>query len=102
MIGTSGIGRVAAIGPDAVLLQVGQLVWIDCFVRGRDDADAAFLFGVHEGHDEGSKKLMRGEWRDATYAEYVKLPLENCYPLNESLLEGKFGYKVEDLQDLSR
>lgn len=102
VIGTSGLGRVAAIGPDAVLLKPGQLVFIDCFVRGRDDPDAAFLFGVHEGHTEGSKKLMHGEWKDATYAEYAKLPLENCYPLNEPLLVGKFGYKVEDLQDLSR
>ena len=102
VIGTSGLGRVAAIGPDAVLLKPGQLVFVDCFVRGRDDPNAAFLLGVHEGHTEGSKELMRGEWRDATYAEYAKIPLENCYPLNESLLGGKFGYKVEDLQDLSR
>ena len=102
VIGTSGIGRIAALGPDAMLLEIGQLVWIDCFIRGRDDPDAAFLLGVHEGHTEGSKKLMRGEWKDATYAEYAKLPLDNCYPLNESLLVENFGYKDEDLQDLSR
>jgi hypothetical protein len=30
------------------------------------------------------------------------VPLENCYPLNESLLVGNFGYKIEDLQDISR
>ena len=102
VIGTSGLGRVTALGPDAVLLKPGQLVWIDCFVRGRDDPDAAILLGIHEGHTEGSKKLMQGEWKDATYAEYAKIPLENCYPLNESLLVGRFGYKVADLQDLSR
>jgi NADPH:quinone reductase-like Zn-dependent oxidoreductase len=102
VIGTSGLGRVAAIGPDAVLLELGQLVFIDCFVRGRDDPGSAFLLGVHEGNTEASKKLMHGEWRDATYAEYAKLPLENLYPLNESLLGSKFGYGVEDLQDISR
>ncbi|KAI9738087.1 MAG: hypothetical protein M1818_005515 [Claussenomyces sp. TS43310] len=102
VIGTSGLGRVAALGPDAVLLKLGQLVFIDCFVQARDDPNAAFLFGVHEGHTEGSRKLMRGEWKDATYAEYAKIPLENCHPLNESLLVGRFGYKVEDLQDISR
>jgi NADPH:quinone reductase-like Zn-dependent oxidoreductase len=102
VIGTSGLGRVAAIGPDAVLLEPGQLVFIDCFVRGRDDPGSAFLLGVHEGNTEASKKLMRGEWRDATYAEYAKLPLENLYPLNESLLGSKFEYGIEDLQDISR
>jgi hypothetical protein len=45
---------------------------------------------------------MKGEWRDSTYAEYAKAPLENCYPLNESLLKDKFGYGVDDLQDISR
>jgi len=102
VIGTSGLGRVAAIGPDAVLLEPGQLVFIDCFVRGRDDPGSAFLLGVHEGNTEASKRLMRGEWRDATYAEYAKLPLENLYPLNESLLGSKFEYGIEDLQDISR
>lgn len=102
VVGTSGLGRVAAIEPDTVLLQPKQLVFIDCFVQGRDDPNAAFLLGVHEGHTEGSKKLVHGEWKDATYAEHAKVPLENCYPLNESLLVRKFGYKVEDLQDISR
>lgn len=77
-------------------------MFVDCFVRARDDLGAAFLLGIHEGDTEGSRKLMRGEWRDATYAEYAKLPLENLYPLNESLLGGKLGYGVEDLQDISR
>jgi hypothetical protein len=102
VIGTSAIGRVAAIGPDAILLKVGQLVWIDSYIGGRDDQDSGFLFGVHEGHTEGSVKLMYGEWRDATYAEYAKIPLENCYPLDEEMLRGRYGYGVEDLQDISR
>lgn len=75
VIGTSGLGRVAAIGPDAVLLKPGQLVFIDCFVRGRDDPNAAFLLSIHESHTKRSKKLMRGQWKDASYAEYAKIPL---------------------------
>lgn len=66
-------------------------------MRGRDDPGAAFLLGVHEGHSERAKKLMRGEWRDATYAEYAKIPLENCYPLDEAVLGRRFGYGVEEL-----
>ena len=102
VIGTSAIGRVAAVGSDATLLTPGQLVYVDSTIRGRDDPSAAFLSGVHEGFTEGSRKLMHGEWRDSTYAEYVKAPLENCIALNENRLlgraeEGGLGYSVEDL-----
>lgn len=82
-------------------MKEGQLVFIDSFVKSRDDVDAAFLFGVHEGHSEGAKKLMRGEWRDCTYAEYAKVPLENCYVLDDMKMS-KWGYGVEELQDISR
>lgn len=102
VIGTSAIGRIAATGPDTVALSAGQLVFIDSFIRGRDDRNSAFLFGVHEGNTAGSKKLMGGEWRDATYAEYAKVPLENCHPLNEKALCGTLGYEAEQLTALSR
>ncbi|KAJ6558028.1 alcohol dehydrogenase [Mycena capillaripes] len=65
--GSAAIGRVAAVGPDATLLKPGQLVYIDNY------------------------------WRDSTYAEYSKIPLENCVALDESRLLGDLGYKVEDL-----
>ena len=111
--GTSAIGRVAALGPDSVSLQLGQLVFVDNVVRGRDDPGAIFLSGIFAGGSEASAKLMSGEWRDSTYAEYVKAPLENCIPLNESLLCGSpsraanagsgggLGYSVERLAYLS-
>jgi NADPH:quinone reductase-like Zn-dependent oxidoreductase len=55
-----------------------------------------------EGGSEGSRKLMRGEWRNSTYAEFVKAPLENCVLLNEKKLtgpkeQGGLGYTVEQL-----
>ena len=103
--GTSAIGRVAAIGPDAALLKVGDLVHVDCLIRGRDDPSAAFLSGIHDGFSEGSKKLMKGEWRDSTYAEYAKVPLETCDLLDEKRLlnaSGQgLGYTIEDLTHFS-
>jgi threonine dehydrogenase-like Zn-dependent dehydrogenase len=45
---------------------------------------------------------MRREWKDATYAEYAKVPVENCHLLNEFLLLGKLSYAVEDIADISR
>ena len=102
VIGTSGLARVASIGPDTTAFTPGQLVFVDSFIRARDDPTSAFLLGIHEGHTEGSNILMRGEWRDATYAEYAKIPLENCYALNEKRLFGELEYGPEHLSDLSR
>lgn len=50
---------------------------------------------------------MAGEWRDSTYAEYTKVPLENCFPLDEKRLlgeiaDGGFGYKIEDVAYIPR
>ncbi|KAJ0373352.1 hypothetical protein COL26b_008479 [Colletotrichum chrysophilum] len=58
-----------------------------------------------EGFDEGSRKLSRGEWRNSTYADYAKVPLESCRPLNEERLLGSIdqdglGYTMEDLTHL--
>jgi len=101
-IGCSAVGRIVQIGEDATSLAIGQLVFVDCYLRGRDDRRITCLSGIHEGYSAGSKKLMHGEWRNSTYAEYAKAPLENCYPLNEKRLlgsptDGGLGYRVEDL-----
>ncbi|KAE9387310.1 GroES-like protein [Gymnopus androsaceus JB14] len=105
--GSNAIGRVAAVGPDATTLTPGQLVLLDCTIRGRDDPSAAILSGIIEGFTEGSRKLMHGEWRNSSYAEYTKFPLENCIPLNEQHLLGSpsaggLGYAAEDLCQISR
>lgn len=104
--GTSAIGRVAAVGPDATHLEPGKLVYVDCFIRGRDDTSARMLMGLSEGFGEGTKRLMRGEWRDGTLAEYVKVPLENCFVLDEARLtrglgEGGMGYDLERITYIS-
>ncbi|MCJ1359636.1 MAG: hypothetical protein MMC33_009638 [Icmadophila ericetorum] len=98
VIGNSAIARVVAVGPDASSLKVGTLVLVDAVIRGRDDPTNIFLLGAHQGATEGSKKLMDGEWRNATCAEYAKLPLEILFPLNEArLLGGGLGYSIDDL-----
>ena len=48
-IGTSAIGRVVQVAEDATSLAVGQLVFVDCYIRGRDDKRISFLSGIHEG-----------------------------------------------------
>lgn len=44
-----------------------------------------------------AEKLMAEEWRHGSYAEYVKAPLENVYPLNEELLTKNLGHSIHDL-----
>ncbi|PHH84441.1 hypothetical protein CDD83_1937 [Cordyceps sp. RAO-2017] len=95
--GFSAIGHVAAVGPDGVSLEPGQLVYVDCVVHARDDPDALFLSAILEGFTEGSKRLMRHVWRDGSYAEYMKVPLENCIPINEHRLCKELGYSIPEL-----
>ncbi|KAE8547720.1 hypothetical protein EYB25_009513 [Talaromyces marneffei] len=110
--GSGAIGRVVALGADATSLREGDLVLCDIYLRGRDDRDVGALMGVHDGHSERAKRMVHGEWRDSTYAEYVKLPLENCFRLNEEKLLGPamvsagggrtgLGYSVEELLHLT-
>ncbi|KAI1207202.1 putative quinone oxidoreductase [Annulohypoxylon truncatum] len=95
--GVSAIGRIAALGPDSTALELGQLVFVDCMIRSRDDPDDQFLSAIHEGMTPGSRKLIRDVWRDGTWAEYAKFPLENCFALDEERLCRGLGYKIPDL-----
>ncbi|KAJ4353546.1 uncharacterized protein N0V89_005276 [Didymosphaeria variabile] len=95
--GMSAIGHIAALGPDATSLQLGQLVFVDCMIRARDDPDTAFLLAIHDSGTPGSQKLAKDVWRDGTFAEYARVPLENCIPLDEKRLCSDLGYAVNDL-----
>ncbi|KAF6823691.1 isopropanol dehydrogenase [Colletotrichum musicola] len=97
----SGIGRVHAVGPDAVRLKPGDLVFIDGLVRARDDPEVSLMPGhMTDGRPE-SQKLMRGIWRDGSLQQYQKVPIENCFPLDEDRLFGGFGYDAAVLHTLS-
>lgn len=106
--GSRAIGRVAAVGPDTTSLQIGQLVMLEPFVRGRDNPDVQILWGAGVyGANPSAHKLMKDAWRDGMCAEYTRAPLENCYALNEKVLlgspaEGGLGYSVADLTCLMR
>jgi D-arabinose 1-dehydrogenase-like Zn-dependent alcohol dehydrogenase len=95
--GGSAIGRIEDVGPDAVSLKPGQLVLVNVAISGRDDPSVTILLGLHGGGYPAATKLMEGEWRNGTYAELVKLPLENVYPLNEDVLVTSMNYSIPDL-----
>ena len=91
------IGRVHETGPDTTTLTPGQLVLVDCFIRGRDNRDVQLLWGTYDGPSPASKKLMADNWRNAGFAEYARVPLENTFPLNEDVLCRQFGYSIPQL-----
>lgn len=93
--GAGAICRVAAVGSDSVGLQVGQLVVVHIHVRGRDDPTVSMLHGILAMGP--TEKLMDEEWRHGSYAEYLKAPLENIFPLDEDMLINRMGYTFHDL-----
>lgn len=93
----NGIGRVHAVGNDAVRVKPGDLVYIDSAIRGRDDPDVMIMSGHIGGQVDAGKKLIQGEWRDGTLQRYHKSPLENIYPLDEKRLCGELGYSTSML-----
>ena len=100
-LGGSCIGRVHAIGPDTTAFEAGQLVFCDPKIRARDNDSNQILLGIREGLTEGSKKLMRDTWRHGCMAEFVKMPLENVYALDEDLLLRSGAFELTNLPMLS-
>ena len=39
---------------------------------------------------KGARKLAKGEWSNSTWAEYVKVPLEDCEGLDRGRLFGNW------------
>ncbi|KAH7146831.1 hypothetical protein B0J13DRAFT_441812 [Dactylonectria estremocensis] len=97
----SHIGRVHAIGSDAVLAKPGDLVFFSAPIFARDDPDVSIIQGHHGGEGARGVKLMQGEWRDGALQQYQKVPLENIFILNEDRLFKQLGYTPADLHEIS-
>lgn len=79
--GLGGVGRVAACGPDATKLSVGDLVWCDPTVRSRDDAlTPDITLQGWSSRGEGGMRLSR-HLHDGSFAELMRVPTENVHPL---------------------
>jgi threonine dehydrogenase-like Zn-dependent dehydrogenase len=91
---------VLAPGPDAVLLKPGQLVYVDAFVRARDDPfNTQILLGLHQGYTDSTRKLFqtwKGVWSDVAVVQ-----MEVCIPLNEEVIT-RAGYSFGDLMHIER
>jgi threonine dehydrogenase-like Zn-dependent dehydrogenase len=94
--GSNAIGRVAAVPADATTLKVGDLVTTEPLIQARDDVYSNILLAIHQGLTEDTKRIAQNEWRHGTWAELVKLPLENVHRFNEAALQ-KQGVSIQDL-----
>ncbi|OAL45082.1 GroES-like protein [Pyrenochaeta sp. DS3sAY3a] len=98
--GGRSIGRIAATGPDTTSLEIDQLVLLEPFIRARDNPDIWIMWGAMDGTTPASKKLFAENWRNGTWSEYAKVPLEVTWALNENRLCKELGYDVLDLLQL--
>ncbi|KAJ5182104.1 hypothetical protein N7449_012251 [Penicillium cf. viridicatum] len=97
----SHIGRVHAVGSDAVLAKPGDLVFFSGSIHGRDDPDVHIIQGHHGGEGDSGRRLMQGEWRDGALQQYQKVPLETIFVLDEQRLVKELGYTPAELHELS-
>ncbi|KAF5251993.1 hypothetical protein FANTH_2947 [Fusarium anthophilum] len=97
----NAIGRVHAVGQDAVLVKAGDLVYVDSTARARDDpANVMIMIGHLGGAGNAGQKLMQA-WRDGSLQQYQKVPLENIYPLDEQRLMGELNYDPAELLSIA-
>ncbi|KAK3983993.1 hypothetical protein QBC44DRAFT_337787 [Cladorrhinum sp. PSN332] len=103
----NGIARIVSCPPDALYLKENQLVYIDCTIRARDDPlpDVPINIAGHSAGQPGDKAseefLKKSPWRDGTLQDYMVLPLENVYPLDEQRLTKELGYTHAELSTLT-
>jgi NADPH:quinone reductase-like Zn-dependent oxidoreductase len=98
--GGAAVGRIAAVGPDTTAFTPGQLVLVEPNLQAHNDPDVAVVWGGFDGFDARTKNFVRESWRDGAWAEFVRAPLENTWPLNEDKLIGTLGLCALDLVHL--
>lgn len=79
--GTGAIGRISGIGSDATELKIGDWVYCDPTLRARDSqgSPAISLQGLTAN---GPVALpIQRQYRDGSWAEKLRLPLENVVPI---------------------
>lgn len=94
--GTSAIGRVVAVGPDSAGLEIGHLVTTEPLIRYRDAPDQFTMLALSPSLAKAKASAELGQWHHGTWAELVKVPLENVLRFDESKLQ-KLDVAIKDL-----
>lgn len=96
----SCVARILSLPPDAITLQIGDLVWVDATIRSRDNPHAEIIRASLCGADPGSLTLTKSVSNEGVFTEKLPVPLEGIFKLEEKLVKGKeeggLGYKISD------
>lgn len=99
--GNSAVGRILAVGNDAVSLRPGQLIWANGYLISRDDPEQTqTLLGLTD-LGGGKPGTLFNAW-PGVWSDVASLPLENCVPLNEDILCNQLGYSLSEVQYIER
>jgi alcohol dehydrogenase len=81
--GAGGIGRIAAVGPDATHLKIGDWVNCDPTVRSRDNPSAPDI--ILQGLTAGTQSAlpMQRYYHDGSYGQKLRTPTENVTPIGD-------------------
>ncbi|KAG5752518.1 hypothetical protein H9Q69_003581 [Fusarium xylarioides] len=78
------LGRVHKVGSGAAKIKEGDLVYVSTAILGRDDPNTFIMTGHVKGPPgPNTDRLAEGDFRDGSFQQYQRAPLENAYPINE-------------------
>ncbi|KAF5651418.1 isopropanol dehydrogenase [Fusarium tjaetaba] len=78
------LGRVHKVGSGAAKIKEGDLVYVSTAILGRDDPNTFIMTGHVKGlPGPNTDRLAEGDFRDGSFQQYQRAPLENAYPINE-------------------
>ncbi|KAF8313984.1 GroES-like protein [Clavulina sp. PMI_390] len=96
------IGRVEAVGNDALTVSPGQLVLVNPSIYGRDDPAEKIVQGLIQGFNPRQVQLATKAWAHGAISEKTLVPLENVVPVNEEYWLKTKGYPTEKIMALMR
>lgn len=81
--GTGAIGRVSAMGAGATELKIGNWVYCDPTIRARDSQGLPAISLQGLTANGPTTMALQRQYRDGSWAEKLRLPLENVVPIGE-------------------
>ena len=99
--GYSCVARIIVLPDDATTLRVGDLVWVDPMIRGRDNPNLEIVRSFDGGRDPSTQNLMKGVWKHGSYEEKLLAPLEGLFKIPEKWVQdrsqGGKGIRIQEL-----
>ncbi|MCJ1325995.1 hypothetical protein MMC10_002658 [Thelotrema lepadinum] len=102
VLGESCIARVVSVPADTPGLKPGQLVYIEQVLRTRSDPHTLIPHGASRLSNgiyrpANERALLPGRWRNGSWAELLTVSTKSVHVLDEDILVGQLGYKLEEL-----